>query len=218
MRDLARKRIIQFLIIICVGFLILTLLVITFPTSWIDLKFSEEIQEHQNQSLYFFMIAVSWFGNTWESISVVLLTTILLILFKFRREALFCFLTLGIGVLTYSIKVFINRPRPNSDFVKVLTEAKYQSFPSGHTSFYLVFFGLISFFIYHHKWFKKGYRISLIVIFMSLIFLVPISRIYLGAHWFTDVLGGFFIGVAYLTILLFFYFKEYTFYKRRPLI
>ncbi|TKB97583.1 phosphatase PAP2 family protein [Pedobacter cryophilus] len=218
MRDLAYKRIVQFLIIICVGFLILTLLVITSPTSWIDLKFTEEIQEHQNQSLYFFMKVVSWFGNTWESISVVVITTILLLLFKFKREAFFCFLTLGIGVLTYSIKVFINRPRPNSDIVKVLTEAKYQSFPSGHTSFYVVFFGLISFFIYHHKWFKKSYRISLIGTLMSLIFLVPISRIYLGAHWFTDVLGGFFIGAAYLTILLMFYFKESTFYKRQHFI
>ena len=205
MITIGKKRALRTILLIVFGFLLLTFSIKIFPSSWIDLELSEEIQEEQTPLKDFLMNAVSWFGQTWNSIAVVSLTSLILAMLRFKREAFFCLLTLLMGVITYGIKVLIDRPRPNEDLVRVIDKAKFQSFPSGHVGFYIVFFGLMAFFIYHGKWFSLNVRRVLISVCMLFIFTVPVSRIYLGAHWFTDVLGGFLTGSIYLIILIFAY-------------
>jgi membrane-associated phospholipid phosphatase len=51
-------------------------------------------------------------------------------------------------------------------------------------------------------------RLMVTGICMTLIFTIPVSRIYLGAHWFTDVLGGFMLGLICLYILSYLYLKK----------
>lgn len=205
MITIGKKRAFQIIILIVSGFLLLTAFIIFFPSSWIDIEFSEEVQEEHNPLLDLMMKAISWFGQTFISIAMVVTTSVLLFFFKFKREAVYCLFTLLMGLITYGIKIAVNRPRPTENLVRVMVQAKYQSFPSGHVGFYIVFFGLMAFFLYHKKWLKKTYRITLICICLGLIFTVPVSRIYLGAHWFTDVLGGFMAGSVYLIVLVSFY-------------
>jgi undecaprenyl-diphosphatase len=109
------------------------------------------------------------------------------------------------GLITYGINISVNRIRPTENLVRVMEKAKYQSFPSGLVGFYIAFFGLVAFFIHHVKWFTRTFRITAISLCLGLIFSIPFSRIYLGAHWFIDVLGGFMTGSIYLSILVFFY-------------
>ncbi len=205
MITIGKKRGLHVIILIVTGFLLLTAFITFFPFSWIDLEFSEEVQEEHNPLLDIIMKAISWFGQTWISIVMVVSTSLTLLLLRFKREAFYCFLTLLMGLITYGIKISVNRIRPTENLVRVIEEAKYQSFPSGHVGFYIAFFGLMAFFIYHGRWFLRTFRITAISICVGLIFSIPFSRIYLGAHWFTDVLGGFMAGSIYLSILITFY-------------
>nr|MBC7611762.1 phosphatase PAP2 family protein [Pseudopedobacter sp.] len=208
MKDFGRKHAVQILALISLGFIILTILIIVFPNSWLDSEFSEEVQEHHNSAIDFLMEGISWFGHFWISTSMVLASATLLFIFKKKREAIYCAATLLIGLITYLIKNLINRPRPNSDLVRVIVDTQHQSFPSGHVSFYIVFFGFIAFIFHHRKWLSKLPRRVIIFFCLFLILTVPISRIYLGAHWFTDVLGGFLLGSIFLGFLLFLYLKK----------
>lgn len=197
----------KILAIIIIGFLALTAFILIFPSSRMDLEFSEEVQEHHNSILDFLMKAVSWFGLMYSSVITVTISATVFFLARKRRAAYFCFSTLLIGLITYSIKVLVNRPRPGKDIVRVIVDAKHQSFPSGHVAFYLVFFGFIAFVLHHHKWLTKSGRNIVIYFCLFMILTVPLSRVYLGAHWFTDVLGGFLLGMAFLWILIRLYLK-----------
>ncbi|QEC75292.1 phosphatase PAP2 family protein [Mucilaginibacter ginsenosidivorax] len=53
----------------------------------------------------------------------------------------------------------------------------------------------------------KAIKIVVSAICLFLIFMIPVSRVYLGAHWFTDVLGGFLLGIICLYILSYQYLK-----------
>jgi undecaprenyl-diphosphatase len=198
----------QILIAIVIGFFALTGLVLFFPSSWLDFEFSEEIQEHHNLLIDFIMRAISFFGDLWVSVFLVLISSILLFIYKKKLEAIFCVSTLLVGIVTYFLKVAVNRPRPNHDIVRVIVDVQHQSFPSGHVTFYIVFFGFIAFIFHHHQWLTKFQRHVVVFCCLFLILTVPISRVYLGAHWFTDVLGGFLVGSSFLGFLLMLYLNK----------
>jgi undecaprenyl-diphosphatase len=210
MNRLAKKHVIQILLIITIGFVALSILILVFPHSWVDFEFSEEVQEHHSAIEDTIMKAVSWFGQLWASCSLALFAALILFLKKKYREGIFCISTLLVGVVNYAVKTLINRPRPSTSLVRVITDVQHQSFPSGHVSFYIVFFGFITFLFYHKRWLVPLYRYAIITSCITLILTVPVSRIYLGAHWFTDVLGGFLLGSICLGALLLLYLRKET--------
>lgn len=191
-----------------IGFVALTMLIIIFPHSFVDLKFSQEMQEHQNPFLDATMKAVSWFGYFPGSAIVVVLGTLLFFIFKYRKEALCVFLTSLSGLISSLVKLLVNRPRPTAPAVRIVRKVYEQSFPSGHVLFYIVFFGFLIVLMYQLKTIPQIIRISVASFSALLIFVIPFSRIYLGAHWFTDVLGGFLLGVLCLYLLCVFYFRK----------
>jgi undecaprenyl-diphosphatase len=111
-------------------------------------------------------------------------------------------------LVSSALKILINRPRPTEDVVRILEKAKRQSFPSGHVLFYVLFFGFLALLMYHLKNIPKYIRLIIGIIAVFLIFTVPLSRVYLGAHWFTDVLGGFLLGILSLLILSYLYLRK----------
>lgn len=193
---------------ISIGFIILTILVIIFPRSFIDLEFSQEVQEHKNPLLDSAMKLVSWFGYFPGSAIVVLLAALTFFIFRYRKEALYVLLTAASGLISSLVKILVNRPRPAEPLVRIVQKVNQQSFPSGHVLFYIVFFGFLTALMYHLKTISKTIRIPIASISLLLIFTVPFSRIYLGAHWFSDVLGGFLLGMLCLYALCFFYFRK----------
>ncbi len=202
-RFLGDKKKANYLIFILIAlFLIFTAIVAFLPTTVIDIEFSEEVQEDSSPLLNFIMKAISWFGVSAVALSLVLGTALIYFLYKYRTEAFFILTTLGVTLITFGIKVLINRPRPTADLVNIVVHAQHQSFPSGHTSFYVVFFGFLSFLMLRNHYLYKPLRIFVIILSFLLIFTVPFSRIYLGAHWFTDVGAGFVLGLLYLYFLI----------------
>ena len=91
------------------------------------------------------------------------------------------------------VKDLIQRPRPTAAVVHVLDTINSYSFPSGHVMFYLGFFGFIWFLAFSllKPSLKRG---LLLVFFSSLVVLIGISRIYVGEHWASDVLGSYLLG------------------------
>jgi len=191
-----------------IGFILLTITIFIFPHSFIDLEFSQEVQEFQNPLLDSVMKLVSWFGNSPGSIITVLSGALLFFIFKFRKEALFVLLTAATALVSTAVKILVNRPRPAELVVRIVQKAGQQSFPSGHVMFYIVFFGFLTVLMYNLKTIAKAIRITVAAISIVLIFTIPYSRIYLGDHWFTDVLGGFLLGMLCLYVLCFFYFRK----------
>lgn len=189
-------------------FLLFTAVVYSLPTSMVDIEFSEEVQEDSSPALDALMKAVSFFGVTSVALTLVFGTAISFFLLDHKVEAAFTLLTLVVSLVTFGIKVLINRPRPTADLVNIVEKAQHQSFPSGHTSFYVVFFGFVLFLMLRHRHFRKGWRITIISICGLLIATVPFSRIYLGAHWFTDVAAGFILGLLVLYFLIMQYIKK----------
>lgn len=123
-----------------------------------------------------------------------------LILFLFRQKATyFKNITLNIvfSVIVYQLlKIFFNRPRPN---ILWLIEAKGNSFPSGHSYMAMFVYGLLILYVSKYLIGKKKIIINSLLVF--LIFLTGLSRIYLGVHYFSDILGGFFLGLSHLLLV-----------------
>jgi membrane-associated phospholipid phosphatase len=204
-----RQRIMLFVLaIISLGFIALSILVGLFPNSGIDVKFSREIQEHQNPFVDELMYLISTPGYMPESVIMVLTTALLFFLFKYKKAALFILLTGLSGLLSTIVKALVNRPRPSEDLVRIVLKTTQQSFPSGHVLFYVIFFGFLVLLMFQLEHIAKIIRVLVITISLLLIFTIPISRIYLGAHWFTDVLGGFLLGLPFLYLLSWLYLRK----------
>ena len=171
----------------------------------IDLTVTQAMQAWTIPGLLLLARAVSWFGEFWVAIISVIITAVILLFFSYRREAIFTLAVLTAPTLNYFLKLIINRPRPNSELIKVFTSLTDSGFPSGHVSYYVVFFGFLIFLALKHKSWPSFLRLILLVISIALIILISFSRIYLGAHWLSDILGGYIFGAIILSALIYFY-------------
>jgi undecaprenyl-diphosphatase len=122
-------------------------------------------------------------------------------LFGFRRAALFLLATPLPGLLTRSIKEVVARPRPGDDAVRVAGELLDFSYPSGHVVAYVSLYGFL-FFLTYVLFKRSWWRTAALWLLGLLIGLVGVSRIYLGHHWASDVLGGYAFGTAYVLMLI----------------
>lgn len=140
------------------------------------------------------MIAVSIFGwSPWSVLSVVA-AALLLTLWLGYKSGLYLAVIVGLQALVnYVIKELVARPRPTDPPVWVYRPEAGFSFPSGHVMFYTVFFGFLLFLAW--RYLQPGWlRGLLIATLAALIVLVGFSRIYLGAHWLSDVVAGYLLG------------------------
>lgn len=209
-RLLFRSSLVTLLII----FTALSFFVLLGPPEYLDIHISEEIQEKQTPDLDTIMIWISWLGRIPVSVVMVVLTALFFYFLHLKKEAVLILSTLLSGILGLGLKMLINRPRPSKDLVVLLEDTKYQSFPSGHVLFYTVFFGALILIILRLKKIKYKIKIFLVTLCLSIIFFGAVSRVYLGAHWFTDVLGGFILGVLCVFLMGYFYVKNDTNFSR----
>jgi len=103
------------------------------------------------------------------------------------------------GLMNHILKEIVQRPRPPIEF-RMVQESSF-SFPSGHAMASLAFYGLIIYYIYNYVKNKKVKNIACIALSI-LIFLIGISRIYLGVHYASDVLAGFLFSTVYLGLYI----------------
>lgn len=137
--------------------------------------------------------------NFGGAIFVISLTTILFFVIKDKKIGISIITNLGIvTILNQIIKFIMQRPRPTE--FRIIEETGY-SFPSGHSMVSLAFYGYLIYLIY--KYVENKYaKWCLICLLSCLIISIGTSRIYLGVHYTSDVLGGFLISISYLVIYI----------------
>lgn len=114
----------------------------------------------------------------------ILIVTFLVFLVN-RKVSYICLGASMIQVLlNMMIKAIVRRPRPNVDVF--ISETNY-SFPSGHAMAITCMYGLLIYYLYSSK---IKYRKLLITVCIFIIVLVSLSRVYLGVHYFSDIIGG----------------------------
>jgi undecaprenyl-diphosphatase len=136
-------------------------------------------------------------GSTIVVVPLFVAALVLLIWRRHRREALFLAVSMaGSLVLNQSLKLIFQRPRPQLAWAQVQPE---YSFPSGHAMNSIVFYVAVALIV----WVLWGRRAGLIATVLAIVLalLIGTSRIYLGYHYFTDVLGGLLAGAAWLIIV-----------------
>ena len=102
----------------------------------------------------------------------------------------------GGGILNWSLKQIIHRPRP-ADASMFLHRFSY-SFPSGHAMGAVFGYGMLAYIIVTFSAERRSIRAAVIVATVLLVLLIGLSRLYLGVHYFSDVVGGYAAGVLWL--------------------
>jgi membrane-associated phospholipid phosphatase len=179
------------------------------PIVPVDVAITQEFQENQSPWLKDLMIAVSFLGSNWLIFGALILLTVLVFwIIGLRLEALLIAIqSIVSSLLNGLIKVLVGRPRPAEPLVDVILRASGQSFPSGHVMSYVAFFGLI--FSLCLILFRRDRWWNYVLLIISGLFVVLVgpSRIYLGDHWASDVLGGYLFGGLLLGISLWIYIR-----------
>jgi undecaprenyl-diphosphatase len=149
------------------------------------------------------MSIVSFFGNGFTPWALTTATVLLFLALGHRSEAAGLVLSAGGGELMNSlIKFLIARPRPTAELVRVSLHLRTQSFPSGHVTFYMCYFGFLFFVAYALLPRRSTVRRLALLLTALPVALVGCSRVYLGAHWPSDVLGAYLFGGLWLALSL----------------
>ncbi len=175
------------------AFFIITLLYEMNALYSFDLWVFSFVENNRNMYLTLVMHVITMLSDYRVIVSIILLV----LLFE-KRKQLGLILASITGVSTllmFWLKDFFARPRP-TEIVALSSESTF-SYPSGHALAAMVFYGMILFLI--HRNIKDRILSRLLQVMLGiLIFLIGISRVYLGVHYMSDVLAGFALGYALL--------------------
>ena len=140
------------------------------------------------------------FGSGFFVVVAFLVLAIFLFRKRRKRAAITVLFTLsGSALVGKFLNSFFGRPRPFGCIPGILGESCF-SFPSGHALASFYFYGMLFYLIVRFAKLKKAVLLSLGLIFATLIFLIGLSRIYLGFHFPSDILAGFLLGGIWLLV------------------
>jgi len=177
-------------------FIIVTIILCYGQTASIDTKIHNIILSIRNEKLTDIMLIIT---NICSIFWLTIITIIFAIFLK-RKRISFYIITNLINTIFLSqvFKLLIQRNRPTE--INIIEETGF-SYPSGHSMISMAFFGLLAYLVYKNIA-NKFTKFLLITILIVVIALIGFSRIYLGVHYFSDVIGGFLISFAYLMVFI----------------
>lgn len=187
------------------AFAVLTLLVSSAPLLGVDVQITRAFQSIDSTLFGGLMYWISWPGYSPQGLIIPGLVVLLIYRLGFHWEAVTAlFAAIFPSLVNVMVKELIGRPRPAVDLVDVVRILDSYSFPSGHVMHYVGFYGFLWFLVFtllKHSWL----RTFLLVFLGGLVTLVGVSRIYLGQHWASDILGAILLGGLLLVCILQFY-------------
>jgi membrane-associated phospholipid phosphatase len=157
------------------------------------MRITKALQKRQQPWVRRFLIGISEIGFPKLATPLTFAIAGVFWALRFRLEALFILLTSSSTILNALVKRLIKRPRPTQELVTVVRVINEPSFPSGHVMYYTNFYGLLIYLL-ATNWRSGKIRNALIVICTALLVCIGPSRIYLGAHWPSDVMAGYIWG------------------------
>ena len=182
-------------IILGIFFILNTVLVITNNISIFDKTIYKFIIGFRNDFTDAIFITLTQFGNTYIIIMVIIG---LLILFDKKNQIYLAIETISIMGINQLLKRIIRRIRPNH--LRLITQGGY-SYPSGHAMISVAIYG---YFLYYIKKNIKNKKLKniLIILLYALIIGIGLSRIYVGVHYPSDILGGYLIGLCIQSLVI----------------
>ncbi|MFF3023739.1 phosphatase PAP2 family protein [Gottfriedia sp. NPDC057948] len=188
------------------GFGLMALLVSNHSIYHFDSTVINLIQGLESPVITSFMKIITFLGS---SVFIILLSiSILYFLYKVlnHRSELILFIAalIGSNILCVLLKLFFHRARPD---LHRLIEISGYSFPSGHATNAMTVYGILTFILWRNIRTKSG-RSLLIITSLIMILLIGISRIYLGVHFPSDVIAGYFTGGFWISTAIW-YFQRY---------
>jgi undecaprenyl-diphosphatase len=171
-----------------------------------DLGFTHFWQSLADPVLTTVMKGITYLFGDWRA---VLLTGIGTVYFAFKvglAEGVTVALAGSLTLIIFIVKLLIARPRPASSLVNVMVVETNYSYPSSHACFAILFLGITIYLL--NRDLRPGPLKKSILIFLGvLIGVVGFTRIYLGVHWYSDMLAGFLLGGFLLSVLILGYMK-----------
>jgi undecaprenyl-diphosphatase len=176
-----------------------------------DLTVITAVQSHEAPFITSIMKFFTEIGST--KIVVILCLFIIFFLYKVLHHRMELLLFIGVvagsPILNLLLKETFQRARPD---LHVLIEIGGYSFPSGHAMNAFTIYGILTFLLWRHIINKSG-RTLLLIVSSFFIIMIGISRIYLGVHYPSDIIGGYFASGFWLAASIWF-FQWYM--ERRP--
>jgi membrane-associated phospholipid phosphatase len=168
----------------------------------IDLTITQAVQSIKLYPFDVLMRYLTVIGFAPQVLLLWSLTILYLYLSGLKWESFMALFAVGGATLVGgAAKLVVGRPRPDALLVTVIDKLTDTSFPSGHVLFYVSFVGFLWFLSY--TLLKPGWRRTLALwLFGAVVALAGLSRIYLGEHWPSDVLGAYLLGSIWLTITI----------------
>ena len=168
-------------------------------TRW-DVDFSRWLHVHSSSALVSLFKIVTYGGN----VAFLAVLTVAVVLFLLRRRAveeaaLVCVAALGIETINAVLKLGFHRPRPALSYVHLDT----YSFPSGHAAGSAGIFAVLLYLVARHR--RTLIRLGCAAAFVAIVAVIGFSRLYLEAHYLSDVLAGISLGIAWAAACLFVY-------------
>ncbi len=185
-----------------VGLILLSILAHRFPYFSFDLQISRALQNIHQPLFSLIMNLVTEVGDDLHLEIIVMAATVILFYRGYKLEALkavvFAVSAAASGTL---LKIIVGRPRPASSLVIVQEVLADKSFPSLHVLIFTAFFGY-TFYLSLYKVKTLWLRLLIAAGSGFLILTIGLSRVYLGAHWASDTLGGYLLGLLLISFII----------------
>lgn len=176
-------------------FILMTYLVVSNKTTNFDTTIYNYLFSMRNNFLDIFFKSVTVFANT---LTIIILVIILLLLINDRSRYTLGITTIVTVLSNQGLKYLIKRIRP--DHLRLIKQGGY-SYPSGHSMISIAVYGFLIYYVYKHIE-NKYLKIFLILILTLLIISIGLSRIYLGVHYPSDVIGGYLLAFPILILVV----------------
>ncbi|HSX24539.1 MAG TPA: LssY C-terminal domain-containing protein [Candidatus Andersenbacteria bacterium] len=162
-----------------------------------DMRMENLLYAFRSGPVTSFFLWITMLGSVPIAIGMVVCASVILFLWQKERFIIPLWVSVAGSQLVGLIgKYELHRPRPSG--IAVYTEQSF-SFPSGHSIFAVALYGFLTYIAirYARRWRNKIY----IACFgLTVIFLIGLSRLYVGVHYFSDVWGGYLLGFLWLII------------------
>ena len=181
-------------------FLVTMIMLLLNKVSFLDDYIYKIIYGLRNNIWDFIFINITKMGNT-----TIILLIIIVILLKMnhKNQEILSFTAIITVLSNQIIKNIIKRPRPNH--IRLIKQGGY-SFPSGHAMISIAVYGFLLYYIQTNCKNKKQ-KILLSVLLTILILMIGCSRVYVGVHYPTDIIGGYCLSIYILKMVIYFYQK-----------
>lgn len=182
------------------GFQVLAILISRQQLGRFDEAIIHIVQGWENGVLTNIAKLFSIIGSAAVVIPLVIVAAVLLaIVFKHRKELILLLGGIaGSALLNSVLKGLYQRARP--DIHRIVEEQGY-SFPSGHSMAAFTLYFLLTYLLWRHLS-SKGARITLIAFSAGMILCIGLSRIYLGVHYPSDIIGGFWVSGCWVAVCI----------------